>query len=527
MSFTFNDPGMTTTARFNGTVVTQDAMHSPAMVYPNDDTRFPRNIYKVKFQWRTAGNDFFRLTFTGPFSTTVVYSDGVDAECAAATPPAGCFESDDQVWNAIAGSNAGQTVQVVVDGVKMGDANVYRSAPITIGFSKRDVKGAIFYWSTTAAGVRRATVSNNLPDGYVVAKPVATVLPSPGGTVQCVACHTVSRSGKRMAAFTSSNPGGTGEYIYEVTPASPPNVLVTTQISTAKGFATFSPDDQYVVSGEAMNKLGMFVADTGVKVVDLPGIAAGTNPDWSPDYSGVVFSNKGGDSPGGASLQFIPYQGDAGWGAVSTLVPSAGMMDTNLFPSFSPDGKAIAYGHGKGGHGDKTMQLWLIDSDGSKKVELINANRRVNQQLTNGQFENNQPTWAPQGDLDWVAFNTARPYGVVIPNGGVQQIWVAAIDRSRDGGAPDGGYDPSYPAFRFAFQDLTENNHRAFWVLDVRVDYPDGGLDAGIPDAGPCLMTDEMCSQTGGPDCCQPAVCDIGQSDGGGMGTYCRPVLLQ
>src|SRR2546423_3390015 len=146
----------------------------------------------------------------------------------------------------MAGINAGSTVMHTVDGVTMRDAIVYSSATITIGFRKRDVRGAIFYWSTTAAGVRRATVSNNLPEPYVVAKPVATILPAPGGKVGCVACHTVSRSGRVMAGFTSSTPGGNAEFVYEVTPAAPPNVLLTTQLSTQKGFATFSPDDRYV-----------------------------------------------------------------------------------------------------------------------------------------------------------------------------------------------------------------------------------------------------------------------------------------
>jgi len=44
----------------------------------------------------------------------------------------------------------------------------------------------------------------------------------------------------------------------------------------------------------------------------------------------------------------------------------------------------------------------------------------------------------------------------------VRQLWVAAIDLSK---ASSG--DPSYPAFRLPAQDLTENNHRPFWTVDV------------------------------------------------------------
>ena len=156
----FNDPGTATTNRFNGTVVTASATKAPLIVYPNTETRFPRNIYKVLFQWRKQGNDFFRLTFQGPHSKTVVYSDGAHLQCATANPPAGCYEATAASWAAIAGSNAGEAVTLTVDGVSAGDPNVYSSASIKIGFSKKDVRGAIFYWSTTAAGVRRASVSD-------------------------------------------------------------------------------------------------------------------------------------------------------------------------------------------------------------------------------------------------------------------------------------------------------------------------------------------------------------------------------
>ena len=155
------------------------------------------------------------------------------------------------------------------------------------------------------------------------------------------------------------------------------------------------------------------------------------------------------------------------------------------------------------------------------------------------------PTWAPPGDLNWVAFNSLRPYGLVYPTGGTQQIWVAAIDPSKLGQVQSDGsmVDPSYPAFRFAFQDLAENNHRAFWTLDVRE--PDQGAcvisggsctantvccpgltcqaantssytcqppqqDAGVA----CIPSGSACDQTSGAPCCTGSFCDVG-ADGG------------
>lgn len=527
-----NDPGPGTTGRFDGTVVTGDATKSPTIVYPSDQTRFPRNIYKVLFQWLRGGNDFFRLTFEGPRSKTVVYTDGRNPTCAAAVATAGCWEADVAAWLAIAGSNAGETTALTIDGVTTGDARVYRGASITIGFSKRDVKGAIFYWSTTSAGVRRATVSDSQPEEYVVGKPVGTVLPNNAGTVKCVACHTVSRSGRRMFAYTEA--GVKGGFVYEVTLQPPPVPLVTTQITTKKGFGTFRPDDVRVVA-TVDNRLAEFDSDTGQKITDLP-VAAGTNPDWSPTGLELAFSDKGGDSPQGANLSLIPYNSGA-WGPARVLVSAAGQ--SNLFPSFSPDGRWVAYARGRGGHGDKTLQLFLVSVDGGTPIELVKANRVVSSQMTDGQHENNMPTWAPPGDYDWIAFNSVRPYGVVYPNGGTQQIWVAAVDRSKLAQ----GVDPSYPAFRFAFQGLAENNHRAFWTLDVR-DPPDGGSCVPLggtcgagktcclgttctptaefgdtcqlpnPDGGACLPEASACDQFSGPACCGFNVCDV-RPDGG------------
>lgn len=528
------DPGPGTTTRFNGTIVTNDASKTPHLVYPSDQTRFPRNIYKVLFQWRRGGHDFFRVTFDGPRSKTTVYTDGRHPTCAGQLTTAGCWEADSTAWLAIAGSNAGEVTSVTVEGVSMGDARVFQAPPITIGFSRRDVKGAIFYWSTTAAGVRRASVSDAAPEGYVVGKPVGTALPNAAGTVRCVACHTVSRSGKRMYAYTEATVKG--GFVYEVTLQPPPVPLVTTQITTRKGFGTFRPDDLRVVA-TVDRKLAEFEADTGQKIVDLP-VPEGTNPDWSPAGHELAYSDKGGDSPQGANLSLIGYAGGA-WSDARVLVPAAGQ--SNLFPSFSPDGHHVAYARGRGGHGDRTLQLFVVSVDGGVPVELINANRVVNSQLTNGQHENNMPTWAPPGDFEWVAFNSVRPYGVVYPTGGTQQIWVAAIDRGRLAQ----GIDPSYPAFRFAFQDLAENNHRAFWTLDVR-DPPDGGTAACLPfgascgptapccpgstctpsvefgslcllpdpDGGSCLPAGSACDQTSGMACCGFNVCDV-VTDGG------------
>lgn len=478
---------------------------SATLVYPSDQTRFPRNVYRQLFQWLTTGFTEFRLVFEGPYSKVTVYTLGDDPLCVGKNPAAGCWEAGETAWSYIAGSNAGTTADWVVDALDTSTTppTIRRSAIVEIGFSKMDVKGAIFYWSTTSAGVRRGKLTSAVPEDYIVGKPVGTTYPG-NDQVGCVACHTVSRDGRYMVAPVKAS-SGDSMWIMEVTSAAPPNPLVKdVQDTGGHGFGTISPDDAHVVVSFKQDHMWMVDRATGAHQADLPtqAFGGGTHPDWSPDGTQLVFASGTGDAPGDASLVLIPWTGTS-WGQPAELLaPLNGM--SNLFPMFDPDGEWIAFANGSGGHGDQTAQLWMIAESGGTPIELLNANRIASNQLTDGQYQNSQPTWAPPGDLDWIAFNSKREYGVVLGEG-TQQIWVAAVDLTKAGNT-----DPSYPAFRVPFQGLAENNHRAFWTLDINETTTGaGGGGQGGSGGSPCTITLEL-GMACDPllDCCE-------------MGTYC------
>jgi hypothetical protein len=488
----------------------------PTIVYPSDQTRFPRNIYRTLFQWRSSGYTQFRLTFSGPGGTVTVFTDGQHPLCVSKANAA-CWEADQQAWSYIAGGNAGETVTLTVDGLDTATtpATVRRSSVITIGFSRYDVEGAIFYWSTTAAGIRRANIAAAEPEPYITGRP-QSVYTQPADEVKCVACHVVSRDGKYMVAPVQAM-SGSSLWIMEVTRAAPPTPLVKKVAGTqGHGFATISPDDATVVAAWG-GKMFMVDRATGAARGDIAvGGAGATHPDWSPDNSQLVFATGKGDAPSNASLATVDWM-NGSWGAPKPLVPFAPDKKSNLFPMHSPDGKWIAFARGKGGHGDLTSQLWLVPAKGGTPLELVNANRVVSNVAGDGLTENSQPTWAPPGDLHWIAFNSQREYGVVTPKG-TQQIWVAAIDVAKAAR----GEDPSYPAFRLQFQGLEEDNHRAFWTLDVRD--PPKTAPKPVPDAGVCVASNATCTP-GVDTCCDPAHRCETRDDGNSY--QCLPRLIE
>jgi hypothetical protein len=141
-----------------------DPARAPSWVYPANETVFPQNVYKVLFQWRRGGGDRFRVTFESDRVRLQVYTDGEHPDCAAARTGLGCFEPTLDAWRYIAGSNPRGSVRVTVDAAtSAAPGTFFRSATLAIAFSRGPVPGAIYYWSTTVEGVRRATVGDAAP----------------------------------------------------------------------------------------------------------------------------------------------------------------------------------------------------------------------------------------------------------------------------------------------------------------------------------------------------------------------------
>src|SRR2546423_514527 len=81
--------------------------------------------------------------------------------------------------------------RVVIRGMVPSDAPGWfgNATPASGPGAPHRVGGAIYYWSTTVQGVRRGTLDGRDAGDY---------LTPPEAKGQCVACHTLSRSGKRL-----------------------------------------------------------------------------------------------------------------------------------------------------------------------------------------------------------------------------------------------------------------------------------------------------------------------------------------
>jgi hypothetical protein len=458
----------------NGT----NAAQEPGIVYPSHETMFPINVSHIHHEWVRGGtNDLFRLTFKGPKTTVTIYT--VNAN----------WEPSDEQWDWIAESNRGDAVTFTVAGLSQATPGmVWQSSSITLHFSAAEVEGALYYWSTGSQGIMKALVSDRTPEKFYTD-------PKAANANTCVACHTLSRDGKRMAV------GYGGEKLQEVSvPARAAIVPSTGAPTRAMNWSTFSPDGKMLLVS-ASGVMTLLDSDTGAPIgpnngiVPLPAAKFGTHPDWSALGDKVVFTlttKAGSKDISAGSIAVLPYSAGT-WGTPEVLVANATATDNNFFPVFSPDSKWIAFANAQGGSKDATSAiLKLIPATGGTPVALTRLNGRVNNADGVTSVGDSMPTWAPstKPGVFWLAFSSLRAYGTLrAPNAKLDQIWIAAIDPNKT--------DPGYSAFWAPFQSMPEGNHRAFWThvegekqckcVEICGDGIDNNCN-GVADEGDCQV---------------------------------------
>ena len=274
-------------ALFGAATAGNDATRLPVIQYPLDQAIAPLNIPPIEVQWATGSNDLFHISLTSTNAAIDIY----------ATDPQVALDAID--WGAVAGTAAGATLAIVVEGLAQATPTAkFASAAVTITMSHDTIDtSALYYWASSQGSIMTETFGQTTPP---------TVVKS-----NCTACHSLSRAGTRLGYSRCVNGSCDTEWtgFMHYDPVSGWNEVVDADNKQINGtYTTFSPlgnpfpDDSQSVALVTMNggALGLYDPDTGSAVASnvgtvstMGGSAARSAlmPDWSPDGSTIVFAS--------------------------------------------------------------------------------------------------------------------------------------------------------------------------------------------------------------------------------------------
>jgi hypothetical protein len=427
------------------------------VVYPADGVLLPANLGTLEFQWApAAGTDLYDLYFTSPYMDYHVYTT-----VNKYTPTA-------QEWTWLSETHRGSAVTYSVRSTITAGGGVGTTAARTAQFSLMDVKGGLYYWSATSAdteGIWRFDFggTNTTAEKYWAQQAGASDPPGVAAG-HCVACHTVTRDGTKMA-FTYDGGNQSGSMLDVATR----NLMIPYQ-QDYWNFATFNPDGTVMVTSHD-GVLTVRDGVTGVAMATVPTSGRATHPDWSADGNHLVYAQ---DAPGsnvdwaiaGGSIYVVDYTGGT-WSAPRALVQSQG--ENNYYPSFSPDGQWVLFNRAasSSSYNNAGAEIWVIKADGSAApFKLVAAH-------DGAQLTDSWPRWSPfvqqygsgdqRGPLMWITVSSKRAYGIEMAANTRPQVWMFGFAPARMAA----GMDASFPAFWLPFQNLGTNNHIAQWTTRV------------------------------------------------------------
>ncbi|MBA3396550.1 MAG: PD40 domain-containing protein [Deltaproteobacteria bacterium] len=473
------EPPLTDTAPdlFNGT---EDAARAPSIVYPAEGVTMPRNLGDFEAHWTDAhGNDVFEVSLKSELADIRVYVAGNNGVAGAGpTPSWSAFTA--QEWAYAVGQE--NTVHYQVRGASTAMPGVVGSVPPrTVKLTNEAMEGGVYYWAATASGGGAYGIFR-----HDVSKPGEPAEPfmTDVTTGKCVACHALSRDGKTMAiTYDGGNGRATVVDVATKTAQPVPDPIITatggndySSDTSRWNFATLYPDGSRMLTVFNGVITVRSTADQSA-LVDMPSAAPASHPDLAPDMTRLVYVRK----PAGADWSFASgtiYTRSFDPITLAFGPETALVTDTtlNFYPSWSPDGQWILFNRSAGGDAYNNLDatLWVVKADGSAPpIQLVAFNAAA------GGLTNSWGRWAPfqqsvgatNEAIYWVTVSSKRDFGVRRINS-VQdegqrtpQIWMSPFYTAR----ADANQDPTGPAFRLPFQNLTSNNHIAQWTERVVV----------------------------------------------------------
>jgi len=461
------------------------------------------------------------------------------------------------VWNALAQTAVGQTVDIVIQRI-VGGVLLKPNTPVNLTFATGQLKGTVYYQSygtnlvtnfcCTQGGASFGGATLGIQPGATAPTVVA------GTSSQCVVCHSVSSSGANLTTQSGGNYSETVEYNLSnlaQTAISPYNGIFAWAALSSDGSYLFSNSGGLYSASSTNSALYNVPSGSSISVTGLPAIQA-TSPSFSTDNAHVAFNFFGGTVSGHtgdqASLASIDYNhaGQAFSNFQVLATPGSGGVGASgnqiYYPSYLPSNNQMVWelqtiSNGRGGElndaetrsqcdqngpvacqNDGThAELWWTDVASKTSAKLNNLNGGTSgggtylpphptALLPAGDDQlNYEPTVNPQvtGGYAWVVFTSRRLYGNIATinpywsDPRYQNISVEPTTKKLWVAAinPNAapGTDPSYPAFYLPGQELLAGNSRGYWVLNQCE-------AAGTTSASLC---------TSNLDCCSPSVCSL------------------
>jgi hypothetical protein len=495
---------------FDGPASTEPG-RTPRLVYPGTGALVPPNLGKLELHYRPGtGNTVFELAFKSAVTDLTLY-----LRCGAPVDGGCVYQPSPAVWGWLAETNRGRgPIAVTVRATDDTGTQVATGEATTLEFSQDDLRGAVYYWSTSLESILRwdfASTTQTEAEMFFDGSD-----PESGQGRRCVGCHALSRDGSRITVQRAGQDSG-DQFLLDVASR---DYLVRPRAPEPAVFTSWSPTgDQYVgvfddgtenngVDSGARAGTGdddqLIVIDgtTGQRVSVIQ--AAGTDlnpinhPDWAASGNRIAFVSVGNDT---RSLQkfhtgrvgFVEKTGDT-WGAPVWLTAQAAGKN-RYFPAFAPDSEVLVYDESTCPAGANTDRHCNADTDPTASLMFTtaradapsvagsNANKPGIEDGSNTALANSFPKWSPfefrrTGEfgsrLMWVTFSSTRRYGLRNPpsppntseNDRGTLIWMAAVD-------PDAiarGEDPTFVPFVLPFQNITTSNHIAQWAEEAPPD---------------------------------------------------------
>jgi hypothetical protein len=424
----------------------------------------PANVGDITIQFRRADTTqtVFRIDVRG----TTTFTFYVPCQTPAGGLPQECiYHPHEGDWRDLTYQLHGTEADVFV--MAQAGANVATSAPVHVRFTSVDVSGGLYYWSTALRGTYR------LLFGARRALPFITPATAQVNPYACGGCHSVSRKGN-IIAFTEGDVAS--GFLAVAQTADPTQQTVRPPATGAahdSAMMAVSPDGTRVLTS-FNSALVLRDATTGqvLGTVDpsfLGTERAGYFPEFSPDGSEIVLtlSNQADVewSVRSGQIAILPYNGGQ-FGPARVIVP--GGTDFHFYPTFSPDGKWVAFASAPVSatptgysYNQSQARLRLVSRDGGQVYELTRATQGIGHTSTWPKFA---PFIQDDGQTLFITFNSKIDYGFLLKNTTLPapqthpQLWFSAIDLRKLSS------DPSYAPIWLPFQEVNQNNHLGYWT---------------------------------------------------------------